>query len=200
MCAGGGGWDHLTPANHQPDGAGPWLKTPYPSQHRHGQDRVVAMCRPAIKRPASAMGRQDLIRPAGTAASTAMSARRQRSNGKGGTSHEGCSRPSTAPAVCAPAAEIGEQHQLCLTRGEQFIEAALAAGQRLIEAKSLLSQGAFGRWLSSNIDNLSARTARRYMRAAVAKTVAAAELPISTRKTINRQKPEIDHRPTARLI
>ena len=64
------------------------------------------------------------------------------------------------------ASEIGTEHAACMRAGREFVQHAVEAGRRLIEAKALVPHGAWRQWLTDNVPDLSERTAQRYMRAA----------------------------------
>lgn len=67
------------------------------------------------------------------------------------------------------AGEIIAEHNAVLKASADFVQHAVAAGHRLIEAKSLVGHGAWQTWLSEQLPDVSIRTAQRYM--AVARKV-----------------------------
>lgn len=64
------------------------------------------------------------------------------------------------------AGEIAAEHNAVLKASADFVQHAVAAGHRLIEAKSLVGHGAWQAWLSEQLPEVSPRTAQRYMAAA----------------------------------
>lgn len=64
------------------------------------------------------------------------------------------------------AAEIMSEHDKATRAGQAFVQHALEAGNRLIEAKALVAHGEWQNWLTANVPDVSMRTAQRYMRAA----------------------------------
>ncbi|AZO75013.1 MAG: DUF3102 domain-containing protein [Mesorhizobium sp.] len=64
------------------------------------------------------------------------------------------------------AGEIAAEHNAVLKASADFVQHAVAAGHRLIEAKSLVGHGAWQTWLSEQLPDVSIRTAQRYMAAA----------------------------------
>ncbi|MDX0636307.1 DUF3102 domain-containing protein [Sinorhizobium medicae] len=61
--------------------------------------------------------------------------------------------------------EINCAHKAAGLAGRALVRHAIAAGQRLIEAKALVGHGEWEAWLAANCD-LSIRTAQKYMKAA----------------------------------
>lgn len=78
-------------------------------------------------------------------------------------------RQAAAPGdnrLPALAAEIQAEHQRCKANVLGAVEAAVAAGRSLIEARELVPHGQWQDWLRANVRDVSVRTAQRYMRAA----------------------------------
>src|SRR5919199_137181 len=75
--------------------------------------------------------------------------------------------PSTGDnRLPALAGEIEAAHRRCKAGVREALDAALAAGRALIEAKELVPHGQWQDWLNANVPEVSVRTAQRYMRAA----------------------------------
>jgi DUF3102 family protein len=66
----------------------------------------------------------------------------------------------------ALAGEIEAAHQRCKAKVRDALEAALAAGKALNEARELVPHGQWQDWLKANVPDVSIRTAQRYMKAA----------------------------------
>lgn len=64
------------------------------------------------------------------------------------------------------AAEIAAEHAAVTTAANDFVHHAIEAGNRLLEAKALVSHGDWQDWLAEHVPGVSLRTAQRYMRAA----------------------------------
>ena len=75
------------------------------------------------------------------------------------------------PAVVTPtdlavtASEIHNEHQAAQRCASEAVTHAIRAGELLIQAKAALPHGAFGSWLSTNVE-FSDRTSRGYMQLA----------------------------------
>jgi hypothetical protein len=61
------------------------------------------------------------------------------------------------------AAEICSAHSEAISAQRRSLEKAIEAGERLIEAKAMLSHGEWLPWLKQNCPDVSDRTAQRYM-------------------------------------
>lgn len=68
--------------------------------------------------------------------------------------------------LSALAERINQQHRLVVEALKKTLGHAKMAGELLVEAKSLVSHGQWGRWLQENCPGISDRTARNYMRIA----------------------------------
>src|SRR4051794_22180195 len=79
----------------------------------------------------------------------------------------GMLEPSTGDnRLPALAGEIEAAHQRCKAGVRDALEAALAAGKALNEARELVPHGQWQDWLQTNVPDVSVRTAQRYMKAA----------------------------------
>ena len=61
------------------------------------------------------------------------------------------------------ATRINEEHSRAYVKARDALSHARAAGELLIEAKSLLKHGEWGNWLAENV-SFSESTAQNYMR------------------------------------
>jgi hypothetical protein len=71
----------------------------------------------------------------------------------------------TTTDLAVAASEIHNEHQAAQRCASEAVAHAIRAGELLLQAKAALPHGAFGPWLSANVD-FSDRTARGYMRLA----------------------------------
>ena len=71
-------------------------------------------------------------------------------------------------ALATVASQINQHHKLACTLAGQAVSHAIEAGKLLLSVKESLPHGGFGDWMANNLD-VSDRTARRYMAAALGK-------------------------------
>ena len=75
---------------------------------------------------------------------------------------------SATTALATVASQINQHHKLACTLAGQAVSHAIEAGKLLLSVKESLPHGGFGDWMANNLD-VSDRTARRYMAAALGK-------------------------------
>ncbi len=68
-----------------------------------------------------------------------------------------------ALSLDAIAGKINREHEAALLDAKSAVEHARAAGRLLLEAKERCPNGEWGKWLSANCNDISVRTAQRYM-------------------------------------
>nr|WP_234894923.1 DUF3102 domain-containing protein [Sinorhizobium meliloti] len=93
------------------------------------------------------------------------------------------------------AAEINRAHEAAGLAGRELVRHAIAAGQRLIEAKALVAHGEWLPWLKKNCA-IPTRTAQLYMRLAKHRELIEAKSADVAHLTINAAVDLIDRKPT----
>ncbi|WP_165848702.1 DUF3102 domain-containing protein [Mesorhizobium delmotii] len=88
--------------------------------------------------------------------------------------------------------EISAEHAAVMRASNDFVQHVVAAGHRLIEAKSRVAHGDWQNWLAEHLPDISVRSVQRYMMAA-RKLGKNDTVSFSTlREIIGHAEPEID--------